>query len=148
MIRKEFSSGGVITDGERVCVIVIRNIRGAEIVTLPKGHVERGETPRMAALREAEEETGCRCEILRPAGRVRYSFQTDSGDSIRKTVQWYLMRLKEITGRAPDPAEISEVRWLTFDEAERTVRYPSDRRLVKLARQYRQPGSLSAKPAC
>lgn len=136
MLKKEFSSGGIVIDGDRICVIVIRNIRGAEIITLPKGHVEHGETARAAALREVEEETGCLCEIIRPAGRVTYTFRADNGDPICKSVQWYLMKLKSKTGKTPSPDEVSAVRWLGFDEAYRAVRYPSDRRLVSLARQY------------
>lgn len=133
-------------DGDKVCVITIRNIRGAEIITLPKGHIEQGETAREAALREAEEETGCRCEVVCPAVKIRYSFRADNGDEIRKTVQWYVMRLREVTGRKPDPAEIAGVNWFTFDEAVKKVRYPSDRRLIEMARRRCPPNGKNPPP--
>jgi ADP-ribose pyrophosphatase YjhB (NUDIX family) len=37
---------------------------------LPKGHIEAGETPERAAVREVEEEAGVRAEIVRLLGDV------------------------------------------------------------------------------
>jgi 8-oxo-dGTP pyrophosphatase MutT (NUDIX family) len=51
------AAGGIIIDGD--CVLLLRKPALGEIV-LPKGHIEPGETPLQAALRETTEETGYR----------------------------------------------------------------------------------------
>ncbi len=45
-------------------VLLIKR-RDIDVWVLPGGGVDAGETPERAALREAEEETGCRVEIVR-----------------------------------------------------------------------------------
>ena len=61
---------------------------------LPKGHIEPGETPEAAAVREVEEESGCLATIVAPLGRLAF------GD-VRTRV--YLMRFeREVdVGRGP-----------------------------------------------
>jgi len=59
-------------------VVVIRQLRhavGEELIELPAGTLERGETPRECALRELEEETGYK------AGKIEYlgSFYASPG---------------------------------------------------------------------
>jgi len=45
----------------------------------PGGHIEPGETPRQAALRELYEETGCEAQSLEPV--CIYSVRRDGGDA-------------------------------------------------------------------
>ena len=60
---------------------------------LPKGHIEPGETPEAAALREAREEAGVEGEIVAPLGNM--VFASRSG---RATVVYYLVKC---VGAAP-----------------------------------------------
>ena len=57
MIVSEFSCGGVILDGRKVLLVQVKNMKGKKIWTFPKGHIEAGETPRQAALREKKPDT-------------------------------------------------------------------------------------------
>jgi 8-oxo-dGTP pyrophosphatase MutT (NUDIX family) len=41
----------------------------------PKGHIEVGESPEEAAVREAAEETGLGVEIVRPVGEIHYEYE-------------------------------------------------------------------------
>lgn len=114
----EFSAGGIVTRGGKVLLVrmpltgspkrgAAKPVRGAAqggpIWTFPKGHVEPGETPREAALREVAEETGYECEVRRPLALVRYSF-VRKGRLVRKRVRWYWMEpLPPRASRRPPP---------------------------------------------
>jgi len=130
MIVSEFSCGGVVLDGRKVLLVQVKNMKGKKIWTFPKGHIEAGETPRQAALREVEEETGYKASIVRPVIRVRYAF-TLQGNYIKKTVQWYLMKKLGRIGK-PDSSEILAVRWVSAAKAKEMVLYPSDLRLLEM----------------
>ena len=130
MIVSEFSCGGVILDGRKVLLVQVKNLKGKKIWTFPKGHIEAGETPRQAALREVLEETGYKAAIIRPMIRVKYAF-TFQGNYIKKMVQWYLMKKLGRIGKH-DASEILSIRWVSLLKAHELVQYPSDVRLVDM----------------
>jgi bis(5'-nucleosidyl)-tetraphosphatase len=127
-VRFEFSSGGVVRDGEKLLLVKVENLEGKLAWTFPKGHIEKGEKAPEAALREVEEETGYRCEIVKPFDKVQYWFKKDE-QLIKKNVVWFLMKPLEKTGE-PDPEEIMETRWVSMDEAKELVRYKSDKQIL------------------
>jgi ADP-ribose pyrophosphatase YjhB (NUDIX family) len=126
---KEFSAGGVVSRGGKLLLIRARNLRGEEVWTFPKGHLEAGEGPEEAALREVEEETGWNCRILRPLPTARYRFQRQ-GFPVAKEVRWYWMAPVQKTG-LPDAHEILSARWASPTEAGQKLVYPSDLSLLK-----------------
>jgi hypothetical protein len=62
----EISAGGLVIDGTKTQGLLIgrrdhKDATGKRILwSLPKGHIEEGETPEQAAIREVAEETGIR----------------------------------------------------------------------------------------
>ena len=68
-----WAAGGVVVrwDRGRPQVALVHRPRRDDW-TFPKGHLEAGESPEDAALREVEEETALRCRPLRPIGRSSY----------------------------------------------------------------------------
>jgi 8-oxo-dGTP pyrophosphatase MutT (NUDIX family) len=124
----EFSAGGVVVDEQgRILLIRARDLRDRAVWTLPKGALAAGESNAEAALREVREETGYRCEVVRELSPVTYWFQR-SGQRVRKTVRWFLMRPLEKVG--DHDHEVDEVAWASRDEALERLRYDSDRRLI------------------
>ena len=111
-------------------LVQVKNMKGRKIWTFPKGHIEAGETPRQAALREVLEETGYKAVIVRPMIRVKYAF-TFQGNYIKKMVQWYLMKKLGRIGKH-DASEILSIRWVSLAKARELVQYPSDIRLVEM----------------
>ena len=100
---------------------------------LPKGHVEPGEVPGEAALREVCEETGLEGVILGPEiGQIDWTFRVGRR-RIHKYCRFFLMVSN--TGEArPQTAEgITEVRWLPADEAARRVTYDNARSMIRRA---------------
>jgi len=131
-VVRERSAGGILLDGERVLLIKTKNLKGEEVWTFPKGLIEPGETPERTALREVLEETGFEAEIMRPLGEVTYWFVRD-GKRVKKTVHWFLMRPLR---RVKDPDwEVEAVEWVPLEEAEKRLRYKSDRELLKRVRE-------------
>jgi 8-oxo-dGTP pyrophosphatase MutT (NUDIX family) len=92
--------------------------------TLPKGKLDGDETADQAALREVHEETGMRCQIVRPAGCTAYVDRRGRD----KIVCYWIMRPLE--GRFLPNEEVDSLRWLTVDEAMAILSYPIDRALL------------------
>jgi 8-oxo-dGTP pyrophosphatase MutT (NUDIX family) len=137
MVIPEFSCGGVMLDGNKVLLVQVKSMKGRKIWTFPKGHIEHGETPRQAALREVLEETGYKAAIVRPLLKVRYAF-TLKGKYVKKVVQWYLMKKLGRIGRH-DPSEILAINWVSLGKAKEMVEYPSDIRLLEIVDSAKAP---------
>jgi ADP-ribose pyrophosphatase YjhB (NUDIX family) len=131
----EFSAGGLVLDlgGEvpRGALIARTDRHGRLLWSLPKGHIEDGETPEQAAVREVEEETGIAGVIVAELGTIDFWFVAD-GRRIHKTVRHYLMRA---TGGELSDAdiEVTEVAWVPLPEIRAQLAYPDERGLVDAA---------------
>lgn len=132
---EETSAGGLVVDrtpdGPRAALIGRRDRRGRLLWSLPKGHVEQGETAAEAAVREVEEETGIRGRVLARLGTVDYWFVADDR-RIHKTVHHYL--LEAAGGELSDAdIEVDEVAWVPLPELQDRLAYAGERRLVEAA---------------
>jgi 8-oxo-dGTP pyrophosphatase MutT (NUDIX family) len=133
--RTERSAGGVVvrtTNGEPEVILASRRTRrGALAWGLPKGLVERGETPEQAALREVREETGLEVEIRQPLGDISYWFVWD-GERVHKRVTFFLM---EAVGGdlSRHDREMEEVRWYPISEALKVAGYRSEQDVLRRA---------------
>jgi 8-oxo-dGTP pyrophosphatase MutT (NUDIX family) len=93
----EVSAGGLVVDstGKLGLLIGRRDLKDATgkriLWSLPKGHIEVGETPEEAALREVQEETGIVSVIEKSLGVIDFWFMA-GGKRIHKTVHHYLFR--------------------------------------------------------
>jgi len=104
--------------------------------SLPKGKLANDEGWEEAALREVEEETGCRGRITTFAGATFYVPRRTP-----KIVLYWHMRL-EREGTLDAGDEVDEVVWLEPAEALARLDYAPERRLVER----RPPGGESANP--
>jgi 8-oxo-dGTP pyrophosphatase MutT (NUDIX family) len=134
--RIERSAGGV----------VIRHFEGVPHVLvirdpyknwgLPKGHLENGEGPGEAALREVEEETGL-ADLTLGAELATIDWYFRAGARlIHKFCAFYLM-----TSDSGDPVPeleegISECIWLPLPDAEARISYDNAREVVRVAREH------------
>jgi len=132
-VRFEFSSGGVVQDGAQLLMVKVENLEGRRVWTFPKGHIEKGEKARDAALREVEEETGYLCRIIKPFDKAQYWFKRE-GQLVKKTVTWFLMEPLRKTGD-PDAEEVLESRWVPMEEAETLAKYKSDKHILSKLKQ-------------
>ena len=105
IFRQAPAAGGVVIIDNKF-VAIERN----GIPDLPKGHIEKGESPEVAALREVEEETGITdLEITNEIPATWHCYLLDHQWTIKKT-SWYLMRTKSGMKNIPQTEEgISKV---------------------------------------
>ncbi|HUS17712.1 MAG TPA: NUDIX domain-containing protein [Chloroflexia bacterium] len=86
--------------------------------SLPKGHLEPGESATEAALRELEEETGVRGRIVAPLGSFRYPIKGRSGRPTTKVVEHFLIEVAPDSPPAElQPGERDTPRWLPVEAA-------------------------------
>lgn len=135
---RETSAGGLVVDGlggprDRLCAALIGRTdrRGRLLWSLPKGHIERGETPEQTAEREVAEETGINGTVLAPLGSIDYWFVTE-GRRVHKTVHHYLLRF---TGGqlSDEDVEVTEVAWVPLAELHTRLAYADERKLAERA---------------
>ncbi|MFZ1162121.1 NUDIX hydrolase [Mycobacterium sp.] len=134
----ETSAGGLVIDNidrpreEQVAALIGRvDRRGRMLWSLPKGHIELGETAEQTAIREVAEETGIQGSVLAALGRIDYWFVTD-GRRVHKTVHHYLMRF--LGGELSDEdVEVAEVAWVPIPELPSRLAYADERRLAEVA---------------
>jgi len=129
---EETSAGGLVLDvrsaSANAALIARRDRRGRLLWSLPKGHVEGGETNEQAAVREVAEETGVTGLIVAPLGTIDFWFVTGRS-RIHKTVHHYL--LLRTDGELSDAdIEVSAVAWVPLDQVAGRLAYADERRLL------------------
>jgi 8-oxo-dGTP pyrophosphatase MutT (NUDIX family) len=96
--------------------------------SLPKGHIEEGETPEQAAIREVAEETGITSEITQSLGVIDFWFMA-GGKRIHKTVHHFIF--KESGGvLTPQESEVDEVGWFPLADIVGLLAYPDEKKLI------------------
>ncbi|WP_054053256.1 NUDIX hydrolase [Alloactinosynnema sp. L-07] len=143
----ETSAGGLVIDPgtDRVALIGRLDRRGRLLWSLPKGHIEAGETPEQTAVREIAEETGIDGEVIRPLGTIDYWFIADGAKRVHKTVHHFLL-VAHTYELSDEDVEVTEVAWVGIDELETRLAYADERRLVRKARQLLSEHPLSPGP--
>ena len=129
---EETSAGGIVLDhaGADASAALIGRIdrRGRLLWSLPKGHLEAGESPEAAAVREVAEETGIRGEVVAPLGSIDFWFVAD-GHRVHKTVHHYLL-VRTAGELSDEDIEVSEVAWVPVTEMRSRLAYADERRLL------------------
>jgi 8-oxo-dGTP pyrophosphatase MutT (NUDIX family) len=120
------AAGGIVcragSSGETEIVVVHRP--AYDDWTLPKGKVDPDETPEQCALREVKEETGFRCELLRPLGCTAY---VDRRGRNKVACYWVM---EVISGRFRPGGEVDRMVWLTVPDAVKRLTYERDKALI------------------
>jgi 8-oxo-dGTP pyrophosphatase MutT (NUDIX family) len=117
------AAGGIVIDDENRVLLVHRP--RYDDWSFPKGKLDSGESPLETAIREVREETGYRVEIRTFAGAVGYLVK-----GTPKTVLYWTMSPGE-QSEIEDPEEVSELVWLTKDQAAERLSYGLERELLE-----------------
>ena len=108
------AAGGIIVKDGKIVTIVRKGISD-----LPKGHIEKGETPEVAALREVEEETGIgNLKIVKELPSTWHCYFEHEAWSLKRTY-WYLMSTTDAVQPKPQTEEgITEIKLIGNEEIE------------------------------
>ena len=108
------AAGGIIVKDGKIVTIVRKGISD-----LPKGHIEKGETPEVAALREVEEETGIgNLKIVKELPSTWHCYFEHEAWSLKRTY-WYVMSTTETIQPKPQTEEgITEIKLIGNEDIE------------------------------
>ncbi len=135
-IVREPTSGGIVfrftKDHKDIEILLIQDSK--ERWTIPKGHIEPGETAKMTARREIEEETGLKnLSVLTWLGKIHFKYRR-LDKLVLMTTQIYLVQ-------ALDDHEVPEgekwmkgIKWFPFSEALDVIEYEDIEKLMLLAK--------------
>ena len=118
--------------GACAALIGRRDRRGRLLWSLPKGHVEPGETVEDTAVREVAEETGILGRVVGKLGVIDFWFVAE-GRRVHKTVHHFLLlAVDPVNGLvlSDEDVEVSEVAWVPLGDVPARLAYADERRLL------------------
>jgi 8-oxo-dGTP pyrophosphatase MutT (NUDIX family) len=134
----QVSAGGVaFRPGQPEPEVIIISVRPSGRWQLPKGIIDKGETPEAAALREVREEAGVETAMVAKLDMVEYWYvgkKREQQVRYHKFVHFFL--LSYLSGEvAGHDHEVEEARWVNISEAVKLLAFKSERDVVEKARE-------------
>ena len=135
-IVREPTSGGIVfrftPDKKDIEILLIQDSK--ERWTIPKGHIEPGETAKVTARREIEEETGLKnVSILTWLGKIHFKYRR-LDKLVLMTTQIYLVQALDAR-ETPTPEKwMKGIKWFSFTDALEVIEYEDIEKLMLIAK--------------
>lgn len=111
------------------------SVPGGDVVGLPKGRIEKGESTIEAAVREMREEAGLTGMVLETLGTISYRFWAHAEKSrVNKSVDFFLMLYRAGSPARYRPEEVDHVRLVPLAEAEALLTHDGEKAIIRAAR--------------
>ena len=138
--QEETSAGGVVVrlEAGHPLFLLIRD--SYKNWGFPKGHLEPGETPDAAAMREVAEETGLGDLRLRAEIETIDWYFRFRGRLIHKVCHFFLMETEHEATSPQHDEGITACRWEPFDRAIALVSYANAREVLRRAHKLLENG--------
>lgn len=130
-MQHEKSCGALVwrcDEDQKIYILMIRHKAGGHR-SFPKGHMERGETEYMTAIREVYEETGVQIRIH---SDFRETVHYHPLPGVYKEVVYFLTHTTQKEIR-PREGEIAQVEWVPIEEAEASLTHENDKTVFRAA---------------
>lgn len=132
---REYTAGGLVyrTVGGKKEFLLIKDLK--ERWSIPKGHVESGETLEQTAIREIGEETGLKSlEIIDKLDKIHFFYRME-GKLIFMTTFVFLIEATDISEVviAENSEGIIDVKWFSDIEAHDLIEYKDTKTLLEMA---------------
>jgi len=131
IVRYTAAGGVVIHEG----AMLLLDRPARKEVRLPKGHIEEGETPAVAALRETREETGYGdLQIVANLGHQVVEFDY-AGKHYIRTEYYFVMQLQSLTCVARPAADVADfaVIWKPLHQAVDALTFDAEKDVARRA---------------
>lgn len=143
-IVREPTSGGIVfrltADRKDIDILLIQDSKGRW--TIPKGHIEPGETAKMTARREIEEETGLKnFNVLAWLGKIHFKYRR-AEKLVLMTTQIYLVQSIDAREMPTGEKWMRGIRWFPFNEALNLVEYEDIEKLMLIAKKRIRAGEF------
>ncbi len=142
-MQYEKSCGALVlrhAENGKTYILMIRHKAGGHR-SFPKGHMERGETEYMTAVREVYEETAVQIRI---ASDFRETVHYHPQPGVSKEVVYFLSETAQTEIRARQ-GEIAQVEWVPVEEAEASLTHENDKTVFRAAMKKIGRAGLAAK---
>lgn len=134
-IVREPTSGGIVyrvTKAGEIEILLIQDAK--DRWTIPKGHIEEGETAQQTAKREIAEEAGLKdTEVLGWLGKIHFRYRRVN-TLVLMTTQIYLVHAKGDTNAIKKEEWMNGIQWFGFHDALEKIEYEDIGKLMLLAR--------------
>lgn len=125
------AAGGIVQNDKKEILFIYRLGKW----DLPKGKMEKGESPESCALREVEEETGVsQLQLKKKTGETYHTYDL-FGKHILKITHWYNMTCPSGQNTTPQTEEdITEIKWVKRNHFEEVLQntYPSIKDILQV----------------
>lgn len=143
-IVREPTSGGIVfrltADQKDVEILLIQDSKGRW--TIPKGHIEPGETAKMTARREIEEETGLKnFSVLTWLGKIHFKYRR-ADKLVLMTTQIYLVQSLDAREMPMGEKWMRGINWFPFAKALDLIEYEDIEKLMLIAKKKIRAGEF------
>ena len=134
-IVREPTAGGIVFRHSKTGDIEILLIQDSKNRwTIPKGHIEEGESAQQAAKREIAEEAGLEdTDVLGWLGKIYFRYRREE-KLVLITQQIYLIRAKGDTNAIQKEEWMKGIKWFSFEEAYDKIEYEDIGKLMLIAK--------------
>src|SRR3990167_1491083 len=135
-VVREPTAGGIIfrrnpAKKDLIEILLIADSKGRW--TIPKGHIDEGETARVAAEREIAEETGLKkMQVLDWLGKINFRYRRDNS-LVLMTTEIFLVQAIGNTDSVRKEKWMTSLAWLSTAEALDKIEYEDIGKLILLA---------------
>lgn len=135
-IVREPTAGGIVfritRDQKDIEILLIQDSKGRW--TIPKGHIEPGETAKQTAIREIGEESGLfHIQVLTWLGKIQFQYRRID-KLVLMTTQIYLVRAMDDDETPTKEQWMKGIKWFKFNDAIDAIEYEDIEKLMLLAK--------------
>lgn len=144
-IVREPTSGGIVfrltPDQKDIEILLIQDSKNRW--TIPKGHIEQGETAKQTAIREIGEEAGLQhIQVLTWLGKIHFKYRR-LDKLVLMTTQVYLVRAVDKSETPTKEKWMNGIKWFKFNDALDAIEYEDIEKLMLIAKKKIRSGEFN-----